>query len=46
MLFSICSGDYIAVMPASPLNKILNEKRLGFVQEHGSRERPIKEAKR
>jgi hypothetical protein len=25
-----------------PLSKILNEKRLGFVAEHGSRDRPVK----
>jgi hypothetical protein len=27
---------------ASPLSKILNEPRLGFVAEHGSKKRPVK----
>lgn len=27
----------------SPLSKILNEPRLGFVAEHGSKLRPVKD---
>jgi hypothetical protein len=27
---------------SNPLSKILNEPRLGFVKEHGSKKRPVK----
>jgi hypothetical protein len=27
---------------SSPLSKILNERRIGFVAEHGSKRRPVK----
>jgi hypothetical protein len=29
----------------SPLSKIINQRRIGFVAEHGSRDRPVKGAK-
>lgn len=29
----------------SPLSKILNEKRLGFVAEHGSKRKPLRKQK-
>lgn len=33
-------------MTADPLSKILDEDRIGFVAEHGSRDRPLKKRKR
>jgi hypothetical protein len=32
-------------MTPGPLSKILPEKRLGYVEEHGSRDRPVKRRK-
>jgi len=32
----------LSPMAASPLDKILTSKRLGFVAEHGSKLRPVK----
>jgi hypothetical protein len=33
-------------MTPGPLSKIIDEKRLGYVEEHGSRDRPVKKGRR
>lgn len=32
-------------MTTGPLSKILDEDRIGFIEEHGSRDRPVKKRK-
>jgi hypothetical protein len=33
-------------MTPDPLSKIIDEKRLGYVEEHGSRNRPLKKRRK
>jgi hypothetical protein len=33
-------------MTPGPLSKILDEDRIGFIEEHGSRDRPVRNGKK